>query len=422
MIDGELSAGELHIVHQLVGAARDEHMLIIAALFELGEENKLLTTLGLSQSEIDDLPMPDYMATIPGPVDLKSAIEAPFQGDMYHYEGSLTTPPCSETVKWFVMATPLTVSELQVENFKALFPEPPKNRPPFPLGDRILVKNELTTIEQLDGWSYEDTVVWGRVSKTCAGEAQSPVNIKPREIAGIGEDVFAQYAKYSALPDRQLRNTGHALQVDGNFGRVTIGKDSYDMLRMSLHIPSEHQIDGENHAGELHLVHQKPGAEGNDAMLVVAVLFELGVEENGLLNQLGFRADLPEEKASIPDVVDLGPTLAPALNGDFYHYDGSLTEPPCSETVKWFVLAKPLRITQRQVDLFKARFPGDGNNRPAFDLGKRRIVKNHHTTNDPYGNTDVVIIPGIFTARHFGVGERIRRKFLKQHASLEESA
>ena len=40
----------------------------------------------------------------------------------YRYDGSLTTPPCSEGVKWFVMTTPIALSKAQIEAFTALFP------------------------------------------------------------------------------------------------------------------------------------------------------------------------------------------------------------------------------------------------------------------------------------------------------------
>jgi carbonic anhydrase len=52
----------------------------------------------------------------------------------YRYDGSLTTPPCSEGVKWVVMATPIQLSAEQISAFSAIIHD--NNRPPQPLNGR----------------------------------------------------------------------------------------------------------------------------------------------------------------------------------------------------------------------------------------------------------------------------------------------
>ena len=54
----------------------------------------------------------------------------------YRYDGSLTTPPCSEGVKWIMMTTPIEMSEAQIAAFKAIFDG--NNRPVQPLNGRKL--------------------------------------------------------------------------------------------------------------------------------------------------------------------------------------------------------------------------------------------------------------------------------------------
>ena len=54
----------------------------------------------------------------------------------YRYEGSLTTPPCSEEVKWIVLTTPIEMSEAQIAAFKAIIHD--NNRPVQPLNGRKL--------------------------------------------------------------------------------------------------------------------------------------------------------------------------------------------------------------------------------------------------------------------------------------------
>ena len=60
-------------------------------------------------------------------------------GNYYRYEGSLTTPPCSEEVKWIVLTTPIEMSEAQISAFKAIIHD--NNRPVQPLNGRKLLVN-----------------------------------------------------------------------------------------------------------------------------------------------------------------------------------------------------------------------------------------------------------------------------------------
>ncbi|GAB2611559.1 carbonic anhydrase [Streptomyces capparidis] len=60
----------------------------------------------------------------------------PGDRDQYRYQGSLTTPPCTEGVKWTVLKNPVPVSPDQVARYKELFPK--SNRPVQPLNDREL--------------------------------------------------------------------------------------------------------------------------------------------------------------------------------------------------------------------------------------------------------------------------------------------
>ncbi|MBK6427845.1 MAG: carbonic anhydrase family protein [Blastocatellia bacterium] len=61
----------------------------------------------------------------------------------YRYEGSLTTPPCSEGVKWIVLKEPVQMSEAQIKGFRSILWK--NNRPVQPLnGRRLIVENVKT--------------------------------------------------------------------------------------------------------------------------------------------------------------------------------------------------------------------------------------------------------------------------------------
>jgi carbonic anhydrase len=62
----------------------------------------------------------------------------PAKRGYYHFEGSLTTPPCSEGVSWYVLSTPVEASAAQIKAFQKLYKH--NARPVQPLNDRIVVE------------------------------------------------------------------------------------------------------------------------------------------------------------------------------------------------------------------------------------------------------------------------------------------
>ena len=55
-----------------------------------------------------------------GPLDADNLF--PLKRGFYHFEGSLTTPPCTEGVQWFVLKQAITISDAQYQTFTALYP------------------------------------------------------------------------------------------------------------------------------------------------------------------------------------------------------------------------------------------------------------------------------------------------------------
>ncbi len=64
--------------------------------------------------------------------------------------------------------------------------------------------------------------------------------------------------------------------------------------------------------------------------------------------------------------------LLPA-NRSYYTFSGSLTTPPCTEGVSWFVLEKPVTISNKQVATFAAIYPYD--ERPTQSLNGRTVLE-----------------------------------------------
>jgi carbonic anhydrase len=116
-INGKSYPLEGHFVH----ADKDGNLAVVAVMYQAGAENKALASI---------------WAVMPKEADQKAALPAALAGDKlmptkrayYRFNGSLTTPPCSEGVRWLVMKAPVSVSKEQVEAFAHVIHHP-NNRP-----------------------------------------------------------------------------------------------------------------------------------------------------------------------------------------------------------------------------------------------------------------------------------------------------
>jgi carbonic anhydrase len=127
-IDGKTFPMEMHLVHQ------DEtgHILVIAVMMDIGPEHKVLKKL---------------LSWLPNQIGSETSI--PMEGSLreilpknthhYTYNGSLTTPPCTEGVKWLVFTEPINISEESVKTFLAVIGN--NARPIQPLGNRHIELN-----------------------------------------------------------------------------------------------------------------------------------------------------------------------------------------------------------------------------------------------------------------------------------------
>jgi len=126
-INGKSFPLEAHFVH----ASKDGKLAVIAVMFEEGTENPALKEL---------------WENMPKKVGEDHAIDAkhldallPKERDYYRFNGSLTTPPCTEGVRWLVMKKSVTLSKAQVETFKEVMHHQ-NNRPLQPTNARMILK------------------------------------------------------------------------------------------------------------------------------------------------------------------------------------------------------------------------------------------------------------------------------------------
>ena len=173
---------------------------------------------------------------------------------------------------------------------------------------------------------------------------------------------------------RELDN-GHTIQVNSKTGEtMTVGDKTYALLQFHFHAPSEHTVDGEHFPMEMHFVYQ---AE-DGALAVVGLFIDEGAENPSIAP---IWARLPEAAGSettiqIPAGFDQD--IFPDVGTGFYHYEGSLTTPPCSENVQWYVRTTPTRFSKDQIAEFTAHY--DHNNRPLQALNGRALYLDKNPT------------------------------------------
>lgn len=210
------------------------------------------------------------------------------------------------------------------------------------------------------------------------GKKQTPINIvSSTTVRALLPDVRF---RYHATPV-EIENNGHVIEVPYQSGStLRIGSsltDEYQLLQFHFHAPSEHTVDGKQFDAEMHLVHSNALGE----LAVVGVLLSKSADAtSGILDDIMNHAPTspgsePMEGAAV-NARDLLPS-----DHSFFTYTGSLTTPPCTESVRWFVLTHPVDVTSGMLQQFHSligQFPGyngySNNNRPVAPLNGRTIL------------------------------------------------
>ena len=227
-------------------------------------------------------------------------------------------------------------------------------------------------------WDYNDAnhtgpTYWGDLSTdyhTCKdGFEQSPIDISTSSDKEIGELKF----KYKKTP-LEIVNNGHTIQVNYAAGsKLKIDDNKYTLLQFHFHTPSEHMVNGAASPMEVHFVH----VNKNGQLAVVGVMMDYG-KKNKTLGKILHNAPSEIATVTIDGKRVNGLALMPEgedESEDFFNYAGSLTTPPCSEGVRWFVLKDRITVSHEQVEEF-SHFVHGANARPVQPLNDRTVFLN----------------------------------------------
>lgn len=216
-------------------------------------------------------------------------------------------------------------------------------------------------------WSYRGyngPANWGVLARgfeTCdLGREQSPV-----DLTGAVDAALPSIAIRWATPAWTAERSHHTIRVHGPAGgHAVIDGRRFELLEFHFHTPAEHAEDGRLAPAEVHFVHRD--AEGG---LAVIGAFLVPGARNGLLADI-LRL-VPEEEGETPLGVIDPRGLLPPLDR-FWRYQGSLTVPPCTETVLWTVARARVEAAAADIDRLAALI--GPNARPLQPLHRRFLL------------------------------------------------
>jgi carbonic anhydrase len=220
-------------------------------------------------------------------------------------------------------------------------------------------------------WDYTGSLGpshWGDLKPEFAackgGHRQSPIDIRNPQKADLPTIEF----DYKRSPLHIIDN-GHTVMINyapGSFIRV--GGKQYELKQFHFHRPSEEKINGRGFAMVVHLVH----ADSDGNLAVVAVLLNKG-SDNPLVRELWNDLPTEKEKEEALEQVQIDLTQLLPANRGYFTFSGSLTTPPCSENVTWFVLKQPVTISDEEISKFSNLYNNDA--RPTQPLDGRLVLE-----------------------------------------------
>ena len=224
---------------------------------------------------------------------------------------------------------------------------------------------------EANSWNYSDLETWKSVRGWAGGGVrQSPVDIDTKSVvesASLGNLTLTNFDKALSGTWSNARNS---VRFDPATGAPTAllqnHLGTYELQQFHFHWGpsssegSEHTIDGQTYAGELHFVTRKNtgDASASDAFAVLGVLLVSDAEIPATGSWKELLDNIPAQNEKVNTVSMVQPTDLLPASLSYYYYEGSLTTPPCSEVVQWFLLRSPLHVPATFLDALRTTVVG----------------------------------------------------------------
>jgi carbonic anhydrase len=218
---------------------------------------------------------------------------------------------------------------------------------------------------EVDTFNYQAQEEWFFET----GDTQSPINIRSNAI----EEMWGSshlFLKYDPIAT-QVFDSGSTIRVVSS-GKARINGRPFQLIQYHFHAPSEHTVDGKYYPLELHFVHRSQ----NQKIAVVGVFFEIG-SHNKAFEQIMRSLEEGTTDQGHPATIEVAQLLPE--DKSYYHYMGSLTTPPLTENVEWYLLQHTIQLDEDQLAEFHRYYT---NNHRQIQPCNERMVLHHEEKNN----------------------------------------
>jgi carbonic anhydrase len=300
-------------------------------------------------------------------------------------------PRCTEGLKWHMFTQPVTMSTVQLAQYKASLAisgqtatSGTNNRPVQPLNGRVPALVSTMTWSYTSEHGLPGPELWNSspAFPACAGTSQSPINVPAAPATDLGSAMLSDTVVRGSVTTYEGKTSTHGWKVTPRLDATnTLGMkvdgEELTMLQFHMHAPSENAVNGKLYDAEMHFVYVT--AAGAPAA-VVSVLLEAKNDSstNAFLERFTYDNHDHELSTPLNPYTQFFPTNSIGAISAYHTWSGSLTTPPCTEGLKWHMFTQPVTMSTKQLARYQASLAISGqtattlsNNRPVQPLNGR---------------------------------------------------
>ncbi|KAM8960976.1 carbonic anhydrase 9 [Pelodytes ibericus] len=238
----------------------------------------------------------------------------------------------------------------------------------------------------------------------CGGSAQSPINVDTSTVTFNPSLNPIRLSGYNVTSEEflRLKNNGHTvvLYLPDNLLIIEGLSQTYRAAQLHFHwgspsVPgSEHMVNGERFPGEIHVVHYSAEYDGigeavtrPGGLAVLAAFIKVGYQENPTYELLLSHLEKVKEEGESTEIPSFDVRgLLPQKLDRYYRYNGSLTTPPCFQSVNWTIFNQTIGLSKRQLAMLEDTLQSDPqhilqmNFRPPQSLNGRLVLSSFRSS------------------------------------------